>query len=168
MTAASSTAIAATASPVAGTSRRRQATWSLLVLSVAFTAGIHAALVPEHLAEMPRLGVGFIIAAAIGAALAGALLVLGPVRWLIVLTGVFLALEIATWIAFVTVSVPGFDGTPEPVEVIAIVCKAIEAFGVLLTVGLARVGADTARTMTPTFAVQPSAAASATVRTAAR
>lgn len=145
MTAASSAAIAHAGSPVAATSRRGQATWSLLVLSVAFTAGIHAALVPEHLAEMPRLGVGFIIAAAAGAALAGALMVLGPVRWLVVLTGLFLVFEIATWIAFVAVSVPGFDGTPEPVETIAGVCKAIEALGVLLAVRLVRAGTGTVR-----------------------
>ena len=44
------------------TSRRT----NLLALAVAFSAGIHAALVPEHLEEMPRLGELFVAAAAIG------------------------------------------------------------------------------------------------------
>jgi transposase len=39
---------------------------NLLALAVTFSAGIHAALVPEHLEEMPRLGELFIAAAAIG------------------------------------------------------------------------------------------------------
>src|SRR6266516_5662233 len=38
----------------------------LLALAVMFSAGIHAALVPEHLKEMPPLGYSFIAAALIG------------------------------------------------------------------------------------------------------
>ena len=52
-------------------SRGRRA--GLLALAVMFSAGIHSALVPEHLKEMPPLGWSFIAAAAIGAALACAL-----------------------------------------------------------------------------------------------
>ena len=44
----------------------------LLALAVTFSAGIHAALVPEHLKEMPPLGYAFIAAAVTGAALAWA------------------------------------------------------------------------------------------------
>ena len=52
-------------------SRGRRA--GLLALAVMFSAGIHAALVPEHLQEMPPLGWSFIGAAALGVALAWAL-----------------------------------------------------------------------------------------------
>src|ERR1700722_18674098 len=52
-------------------SRGRRA--GLLALAVMFSAGIHAALVPEHLQEMPPLGWSFIAAAALGVALAWAL-----------------------------------------------------------------------------------------------
>ena len=38
------------------------------------------------------------------------------------------------WVVFVTVRVPGFMGTPEPVETIALVCKAVELFGLALAV----------------------------------
>jgi hypothetical protein len=38
----------------------------LLALAVSFSAGSHAALVPQHLREMPRLGYAFIAAATRG------------------------------------------------------------------------------------------------------
>ncbi len=46
---------------------------ALLALAVTFSAGIHAALVPEHLKEMPALGYSFIAAALAGGVLAWAL-----------------------------------------------------------------------------------------------
>ncbi|HET8977245.1 MAG TPA: hypothetical protein VFN87_03745 [Solirubrobacteraceae bacterium] len=109
---------------------------ALLVLAVAFTAGIHAALVPEHLAEMPRLGDAFIVAAAAGGSVALALLLAPASRRMLRLAALFLTIEIVAWVGFVTVPVPGFDGTPESVEAIAVVCKAIELLGVLLALGL--------------------------------
>lgn len=55
-------------------SRGRRA--GLLALAVMFSAGIHAALVPEHLKEMPPLGWSFIAAATLGVALAWTLVAL--------------------------------------------------------------------------------------------
>jgi hypothetical protein len=41
-----------------------------LALAVTFSAGIHAALVPEHLKKMSSLGYAFIVAAVVGGVLA--------------------------------------------------------------------------------------------------
>ena len=106
----------------------------LLALAVMFSAGIHAALVPEHLREMPPLGWSFIAAAALGVALACALIVRPEDRLFARLAAVFLAVEVLAWVVFVTVRVPGFMGTPEPVETIALVCKAGELIGLWLAV----------------------------------
>jgi len=40
------------------------------------------------------------------------------------------------WALFVTVAVPGFSGTPEPVEAIAIASKAAELIGIALALPL--------------------------------
>jgi hypothetical protein len=115
-------------------------------LAVTFSAGMHAALVPEHLKEMPPLGWSFIGAAIIGAALAYALICSPEDRLLARLAALFLAAEIVAWVVFVTVRVPGFMGTPEAVETIALVCKAVELFGLVLAIWIGwpdRVGAWT-------------------------
>src|SRR5262245_24101085 len=104
----------------------------LLALAVSFSAGIHAALVPEHLDEMPPLGYAFIGAALAGAALAAGLILRPRDRRLPLLAGLFCLGQIVTWALFVTVSVPEFSGTPEPIEVIALVSKAVEGVGLLL------------------------------------
>jgi hypothetical protein len=109
------------------TSRR-----DLLALAVTFSAGIHAALVPEHLKEMPPLGYAFIGAAAAGAILAVALVSRPDDRRVPGLAGLFCLGQIAAWALFVTVPVPGFMGTPEPIETIALVSKAVELVAVLL------------------------------------
>jgi len=108
----------------------------LLALAVTFSAGIHAALVPEHLEEMPPLGYAFI-----AAAVAGGLLALGLVsrpddRRPPMLAALFCLGQIGAWVLFVTLPVPGFAGTPESVETIALVSKAAEALGVLLALPL--------------------------------
>ena len=110
------------------TSRRA----GLLALAVAFSAGIHAALAPEHLQEMPRLGYAFIAAAAIGGVLACAIVAFPEDRRMSLLAGLFCFGEIAAWAVFVSVPVPGFSGTPEEIETIALVSNATELAGVAL------------------------------------
>jgi hypothetical protein len=115
-------------------SRGRRA--GLLALAVMFSAGIHAALVPEHLQEMPPLGWSFIAAAALGVALAWALVTYPENHLFARLAAPFLAVEVLAWVLFVTAALPGFRGTPEPVETIALVCKAAELIGLGLAVAI--------------------------------
>ena len=109
----------------------------LLALAVTFSAGIHAALVPEHLKEMPPLGYSFIGAAAIGAALAWALVSRPDDRRIPLLAGLFCLGQVVAWLLFVTVPIPLFSGTPEPVETIALVSKAVELYGFAIALSLA-------------------------------
>ena len=52
------------------------------------------------------------------------------------LAALFLAVEVVAWVLFVSAAVPGFSGTPEPVETIALVCKAGELIGLWLAVAI--------------------------------
>jgi hypothetical protein len=53
------------------------------------------------------------------------------------LAGLFCLGEITTWLLFVTARVPGFPGTLEPVEAIAVVAKTTELLAVLLALSIA-------------------------------
>ena len=108
----------------------------LLALTVAFSAGSHAALVPEHLGEMPPLGYLFIFAAAIGGAIALALVVRPTDARIPRLAVLFLTTQVVVWAMFIVLQIPGFTGTPEPVEPIALVCKAVELLGIALALPL--------------------------------
>jgi hypothetical protein len=121
------------AAGITGTSRLA----GLLALFVTFSAGIHAALAPEHLKEMPPLGYAFIAAAAIGCVLAYALITRPDDPRIPLLAGLFCLGQIAAWALFVTVRVPGFAGTPEGIETIALVSKAAELAAVALAIPLA-------------------------------
>ena len=117
-------------------SKTRTTRTGFLALAVTFSAGIHAALAPEHLEEIPPLGYAFIVAAVIGGALAGGLVFRPDDRRLPLLAAVFCLGQIGAWALFVTLAVPGFAGTPESVETIAVVSKAVEALGVLVALPL--------------------------------
>ena len=108
----------------------------LLALAVTFSAGIHAALVPEHLDELPPLGYAFIGATVVGGLIAWALVSRPRDRRLPLLAAAFCLGQIGAWAIFVTLPVPGFAGTPESIETIALVSKAVEALGVLLALPL--------------------------------
>jgi hypothetical protein len=110
----------------------------LLALAVTFSAGIHAALAPEHLKEMPPLGYSFIGAAALGAGLAWALVTRPNDRRVPLLAGLFCVGQIVAWLLFVTARIPGFSGTPEPVETIALISKTVELYGAGIAFSLAR------------------------------
>ncbi|MDQ3866754.1 MAG: hypothetical protein M3304_07980 [Actinomycetota bacterium] len=109
---------------------------SLLTLVCGFSSGVHAALVPEHLEETPAIGVAFI-----PAAVAVGLCTLALVRWpaspwpprlaVLLLFGM-----IAAYVVAVTVAVPGVEGTPEPVEDIAIATKVVEFVGLAIAITL--------------------------------
>ncbi len=97
---------------------------------------MHAALVPEHLEETPAIGIAFIPAAVLAGLCALALArwpeSVRPPR----LAALLLLGMIAAYVVAVTVSVPGVEGTPEPVETIAIATKVVELLGFAIAVTL--------------------------------
>jgi len=108
----------------------------LLVVVCAVSAGIHAALAPEHYAESAAAGNGFVVAAVLLGALAVALIlrpdsVPAVAAAALVLVGLLVAYALA-----ITTGLPVLHPEPEAVDGLALATKAIEAAGLLAALRL--------------------------------
>lgn len=115
---------------------RASARHDLLIVSCAVSAGIHAALVPEHLRESAATGGGFIASAVLLLALAVALTrrprsraVAGAAA--LTLVGLIVAYVLAT-----TSGVSILQPEPEAVDGLALATKGVEIVGVLAALQL--------------------------------
>lgn len=108
----------------------------VLVAACAATTGAHAALVAEHLEHEPAMGVAFVIAALLTLALS-IVLALRPVSVKVVgLTAIVLAGLIAAYALNVAAGIPGLSDGPEPVDLVGLVTKAVEAIGLVSAASL--------------------------------
>lgn len=109
----------------------------LLVLACASSAGVHAALTPEHLHERVAAGAGFLVSALVVGSL-GVVLTLRPESRLAahaaaaVLAGLVLAYALA-----VTTGLPVLHPDPEPVDGLGLATKAVELAGLAAALALA-------------------------------
>jgi hypothetical protein len=107
----------------------------LLIVACAVSAGIHAALVPEHLEEGRPAGVAFAVSAALLAAAAvGLTRRVSPA--LLGATAALLVGLILSYLLAVTTGVPVLHPAVEPVEGLALFTKSVELVGVVAAVAL--------------------------------
>ena len=103
-----------------------------LILACAISAGIHAALAPEHFAEegIPA-GVGFVVSAVLLAALA-VVLTVRPTGLARAAAALLFAGLIAAYALVVTTGVPVLHPDRESLDGLALATKAVEAAGLAL------------------------------------
>ena len=101
----------------------------VLIASCAISAGIHAALAPEHLREETAAGAGFVASAVLLAAACVALTYRPGDRLAVGAAGTFLAGLVAAYALAITVGVPVLHPDPEPADGLGLVTKAIELVG---------------------------------------
>ena len=102
----------------------------LLIVVCAVSAGIHAALTPEHFGEGAGAGLGFLVSAVLLAGLVVAL-TRGAGPPALVATILTLAGLIAAYAVAVTSGVPVLHPEIEPVDGLALATKAIEIVGLV-------------------------------------
>ncbi|HET9674850.1 MAG TPA: hypothetical protein VFP31_08550 [Gaiellaceae bacterium] len=100
----------------------------VVITACAVSAGIHAALVPDHLAEGTAAGVGFAVAALLLAAAAVALTRRRSAT-LLAATAALLVGLLVSYAFAVTTGVPVLHPEAEPLDGLALVTKAVELLG---------------------------------------
>jgi hypothetical protein len=107
----------------------------LVIVACAISAGIHAALTPNHLAEHAALGAGFAVAAALLVVLAVALTRVVSTSALAGAAALFGGLLVGYALA-VTTGLPVLHPHPEAVDGLAVFTKAVELVGLLAATSL--------------------------------
>jgi hypothetical protein len=102
-----------------------------VILACAVSAGIHAALAPEHFRVTTATGVGFVASALMLAALA-VVLTRRPSEAAFAATILVFAGLIGSYVLAVTAGIPGVHPDVDPVEGLALATKAVEAAGLVL------------------------------------
>lgn len=102
----------------------------LVIVACAVSAGVHAALVPEHFEEATAAGVGFVVATVLLGALAVALTRDPSHRSLLTAAAVFAGL-IASYALVVAGGLPVLHPEQEAVDGLALATKAVEALGLV-------------------------------------
>jgi hypothetical protein len=115
-------------------------TRNVVVLACAVSAGVHAALVPEHAAFLPAAAILAVLAVGIARS---------PRPQLLAAAAVALAGLIGAYVLAVTTGIPVLHPEPDQVTVLALATKAIEAAGLLAALNLK--GSFQWTTRTPTL-----------------
>ena len=102
-----------------------------VILACAISAGIHAALAPEHFRETTAAGAGFVASTVLLAALA-VVLTRRPSEAAFAATALVFAGLIGSYVLAVTTGIPGVHPDVDPVEGLAVATKAVEAVGLVL------------------------------------
>ena len=109
-------------------------TRDLVIVACAISAGIHAALAPEHFRESMGAGVGFLAAAVILAAVAAALTRRPDSALLVGVAAASLAGLLGSYALAATTGLPLLHPEPETVTGLALFTKGVEAVGLFAAV----------------------------------
>jgi hypothetical protein len=115
---------------------RTGAATSFLLVVGAVSAGVHAALAPEHLHEWPPLGGAFVAAAAALASAVGALALRPLSPWPPRLLGALFAGLVAAYTLTRLVALPPLDPAREPLDALGACTTALEAAGLAFAIRL--------------------------------
>jgi hypothetical protein len=126
-----------------------QSSASVIVAACAASAGAHAALVAQHLDDEPRMGIAFIAATALLLAGVGALTYRPRQAGAAHAAALLLAALIGAYALNVTAGLPWLSDHPEPVDVIGLATKAVEAIVLIFAIRLSqRMGSSGSFTQT--------------------
>ena len=109
----------------------------IVILACAVSAGIHAALAPDHFKESTGAGVGFVVATVLLAVLA-VVLTRNPSQIALAGTAAVFVGLIASYALAITTGLPVLHPDVEVFDGLALFTKAVEAIGLVTAASLVR------------------------------
>ena len=109
----------------------------LVIIACAISAGIHAALTPEHFREGTGAGVGFVVATLVLALLA-VVLTRNPSQIVLAATAAVFVGLIVSYVLVIAIGLPVVHPNVEAVDGLALFAKAVEAIGLVTAASLVR------------------------------
>jgi hypothetical protein len=107
-----------------------------LLVTCAFSAGVHVALAPDHLDESALLGLGFLGSAAMLLALGVGIYARPDSVRLPPLIALLCSALLAAYVASRTVGLPVLHPAPEAVDPVGVITKGVEVVAVVLSLRL--------------------------------
>lgn len=117
----------------------------VLIVACAISAGIHAALTPEHAREHAGAGIGFLGSAVVLAGLCVALTTRPQSATPVAVAAFALSGLIVAYALALTTGVPVLHPSPEPADGLGLATKAVEAVGLAAAVRLLAPGRPVVR-----------------------
>jgi hypothetical protein len=111
---------------------------SVVLAACAASAGAHAALVARHLEDQPRMGVAFIAATVLLLAVAAALTYRPRQPGAAHAATLLLAALIGAYALNITAGLPWLSDHPEPIDLVGLATKAVEAIGLICAIRLSQ------------------------------
>ena len=124
------------AKPHAATQLTSAGADKIVVCACAISAGAHAGLVPEHLREAPQLGVAFLVAVGLLAAVAVALAIRPDSPRAARGAARLLAGLIAFYAASRSTGIPLLEPHAEPLDAVGVTTKLVEGVGLVFALRL--------------------------------
>jgi hypothetical protein len=115
-----------------------QGSASIVIAACAASAGAHAALVAQHLRDEPPMGIAFIAATALLLVVAAAVTYRPRQAGATQAATLLLAALIGAYALNVTAGLPWLSDDAEPVDLIGLATKAVEAIGLIFAIRLSR------------------------------
>jgi hypothetical protein len=109
-----------------------------LIVCCAISAGVHGALVPQHMRESIVTGVGFVIATAALAILIIGLTARPESRAVTSFTVLVVLGLVVSYAVAATSGIPMLHPDVDPIDTVGVLTKAVEVLGLCLAVGLGR------------------------------
>jgi len=108
------------------------------VLAALVSAYVHLALTPEHMKEMPALGIAFIVSVVLSLAVGFSVVLKPDAKWPAQAAALLFSGLVFAYVASRTTGLPLLEPVPEPLDLVGVLTVAAELAGLAAALWITR------------------------------